>query len=158
MGLFSMARVGNVDIFFVECNGDHRDLHVLTHSFPTRRSSDLTGVATRPVDLETYRRSLAQKNTRSAQVMLPVFQGARGTRTRIAYGEGEDERVLRAIQDALDDGIVSPVIVARRRILKERLPARSDERRVGNECVSKCRSRWSQYHSKNKRTRITRSR
>src|SRR3546814_1544248 len=98
MGLFSMARVGNVDIFFVECNGDHRDLHVLTHSFPTRRSSDLTGVATRPVDLETYRRSLAQKNTRSAQVMLPVFQGARGTRTRIAYGEGEDERVLRAIQ------------------------------------------------------------
>ncbi|WP_067732928.1 NADP-dependent malic enzyme [Novosphingobium naphthalenivorans] len=82
-----------------------------------------TGVATRPVDVETYRRSLAQKNTRSAQVMLPVFQGARGTHTRIAYGEGEDERVLRAIQDALDDGIVSPVIVARRRILKERLPS-----------------------------------
>ncbi|MCJ2188197.1 NADP-dependent malic enzyme [Novosphingobium beihaiensis] len=82
-----------------------------------------TGVATRPVDIETYRRALAQKNTRSAQVMLPVFEGARGTRTRIAYGEGEDERVLRAIQDALDDGIVSPVIVARRRILEERLPA-----------------------------------
>ncbi|MCJ2177193.1 NADP-dependent malic enzyme [Novosphingobium album (ex Hu et al. 2023)] len=82
-----------------------------------------TGVATRPIDIETYRRSLEQKNSRSAQVMLPVFQGARGTRTRIAYGEGEDERVLRAIQDALDDGIASPVIVARRRILKERLPA-----------------------------------
>jgi malate dehydrogenase (oxaloacetate-decarboxylating)(NADP+) len=81
-----------------------------------------TGVARRPRDLETYRRSLAEQNTRSAQLMMPVFEAARGTRTRIAYGEGEDERVLRAIQDALDDGIVSPVIVARRRILNQRLP------------------------------------
>ena len=81
-----------------------------------------TGVARRPLDLDIYRRSLAEQNTRSAQLMMPVFEAARGTRTRIAYGEGEDERVLRAIQDALDDGIVSPVIVARRRILKERLP------------------------------------
>jgi malate dehydrogenase (oxaloacetate-decarboxylating)(NADP+) len=81
-----------------------------------------SGVARRPVDIEAYRRSLAQKNSRSAQVMMPVFEAARGTRTRIAYGEGEDERVLRAIQDALDDGIVRPVIVARRRILKHRLP------------------------------------
>ena len=81
-----------------------------------------SGVARRPLDLEAYRRSLAEQNTRSAQLMMPVFEAARGTRTRIAYGEGEDERVLRAIQDALDDGIVSPVIVARRRILNQRLP------------------------------------
>jgi malate dehydrogenase (oxaloacetate-decarboxylating)(NADP+) len=81
-----------------------------------------SGVATRPLDIESYRRSLAQRNTRSGQLMLPVFEAARGTRTRIAYAEGEDERVLRAIQDALDDGMVQPVIVARRRILKDKLP------------------------------------
>ncbi len=81
-----------------------------------------SGVARRTLDLDAYRRSLAEQNTRSAQLMMPVFEAARGTRTRIAYGEGEDERVLRAIQDALDDGIVSPVIVARRRILHQRLP------------------------------------
>ncbi|HEX7855822.1 MAG TPA: NADP-dependent malic enzyme [Sphingobium sp.] len=81
-----------------------------------------SGVAKRPLDIEAYKRSLAQQNTRSTQLMMPVFEAARHTRTRIAYGEGEDERVLRAIQDALDDGIVQPVIVARRRILAQRLP------------------------------------
>jgi malate dehydrogenase (oxaloacetate-decarboxylating)(NADP+) len=81
-----------------------------------------SGVAKRALDIEAYRRSLAQQNTRSAQLMLPVFEAARGTCRRIAYGEGEDERVLRAIQDGLDEGIVRPVIVARRRILKDKLP------------------------------------
>ena len=81
-----------------------------------------SGAAKRALDIEAYRRSLAQQNTRSAQLMLPVFEAARGTCRRIAYGEGEDERVLRAIQDGLDEGIVRPVIVARRRILKDKLP------------------------------------
>ncbi|WP_150291818.1 NADP-dependent malic enzyme [Sphingobium estronivorans] len=81
-----------------------------------------SGVAKRQLDLDAYKRQLAQQNTRSAQLMLPVFEAARGTRRRIAYGEGEDERVLRAIQDALDEGIVEPVIIARRRILDQKLP------------------------------------
>ncbi|AMK17831.1 MULTISPECIES: NADP-dependent malic enzyme [Sphingobium] len=82
-----------------------------------------SGVAKRSLDIDAYRRSLAQQNTRSGQLMLPVFEAARGTCRRIAYGEGEDERVLRAIQDGLDEGIVRPVVVARRRILKDKLPS-----------------------------------
>jgi malate dehydrogenase (oxaloacetate-decarboxylating)(NADP+) len=81
-----------------------------------------SGVARRPIDIDAYRRGLAQQNARSGQLMMPVFEGARGARARIAYGEGEDERVLRAVQDALDDGIVRPTIVARRRILAEKMP------------------------------------
>ncbi|WP_176595634.1 MULTISPECIES: NADP-dependent malic enzyme [Sphingobium] len=81
-----------------------------------------SGVAKKQLDLEVYKRQLTQQNTRSAQLMLPVFEAARGAQRRIAYGEGEDERVLRAIQDALDEGIVRPVIVARRRILDQKLP------------------------------------
>ncbi|BAI96996.1 malic enzyme [Sphingobium sp. TA15] len=81
-----------------------------------------SGVAKRQLDLEAYKRQLTQQNARSAQLMLPVFEAARGAQRRIAYGEGEDERVLRAIQDALDEGIVRPVIVARRRILEQKLP------------------------------------
>lgn len=82
-----------------------------------------SGVARRTLDIDGYRQSLSRQNTRSAQLMMPVFEAARHSKTRVAYGEGEDERVLRAIQDALDDDIVRPVIIARRRILERRLPA-----------------------------------
>jgi malate dehydrogenase (oxaloacetate-decarboxylating)(NADP+) len=82
-----------------------------------------SGVARKALDIDAYTRSLSQKNSRSGQLMLPVFEAARHSRRRIAYGEGEDERVLRAIRDALDEGIVRPTIIARRRILETKLPA-----------------------------------
>ncbi|WP_420144537.1 NADP-dependent malic enzyme [Sphingobium sp.] len=81
-----------------------------------------SGVAKKTLDLDEYKRSLTHQNTRSGQLMLPVFEAARGSQTRIAYGEGEDERVLRAVRDALDEGIVRPTLVGRRRILEQKLP------------------------------------
>jgi malate dehydrogenase (oxaloacetate-decarboxylating)(NADP+) len=81
-----------------------------------------SGVAKKTLDIAQYARSLAQQNSRSGQLMLPVFQAARGSQRRIAYGEGEDDRVLRAVQDALDERIVRPTIVARRRVLADKLP------------------------------------
>ncbi|MFD1105751.1 NADP-dependent malic enzyme [Sphingobium olei] len=81
-----------------------------------------SGVAKRTLDLDDYKRSLTRQATRSGQLMLPVFEAARGSHCRIAYGEGEDERVLRAISDALDEGIVRPTLIARRRILEQKLP------------------------------------
>ncbi len=81
-----------------------------------------SGVARRALDLDDYKRRLTRQATRSGQLMLPVFEAARGNHCRIAYGEGEDERVLRAIRDALDEGIVRPTLIARRRILEKKLP------------------------------------
>ena len=81
-----------------------------------------SGVAKKTLNLDDYKRSLTHQNTRSGQLMLPVFEAARGSGTRIAYGEGEDDRVLRAIRDALDEGIVRPTIIGRRRILEQKLP------------------------------------
>jgi malate dehydrogenase (oxaloacetate-decarboxylating)(NADP+) len=81
-----------------------------------------SGVAKKTLNLEDYKRSLTRQSTRSGQLMLPVFEAARGSACRIAYGEGEDDRVLRAISDALDEGIVRPIIVGRRRILQQKLP------------------------------------
>ncbi|WP_232492936.1 NADP-dependent malic enzyme [Novosphingobium kaempferiae] len=81
-----------------------------------------SGVATKTLDIAEYKRSLGNMNTRSGQLMLPVYQAARGAMKRVAYGEGEDERVLRAVQDALDEGMVRPTLVGRRRILEQKLP------------------------------------
>ncbi|MCI4589080.1 NADP-dependent malic enzyme [Sphingobium sp. BYY-5] len=81
-----------------------------------------SGVAKKTLDLDEYKRSLTRQATRSGQLMLPVFEAARGSACRIAYGEGEDDRVLRAVRDALDEGIVRPTIVGRRRILEQKLP------------------------------------
>ncbi len=87
------------------------------------RAAIESGVARKQLDIPAYAKELERRNARSSQLMLPVFEAARGTQPRIVYGEGEDERVLRAIQAAIDDGLARPVIVARRRILAERLPA-----------------------------------
>lgn len=86
------------------------------------RAAMESGVAKRSIDLDDYKRRLTRQATRSGQLMLPVFEAARGAHCRIAYGEGEDERVLRAVRDALDEGIVRPTLIARRRILEKRLP------------------------------------
>ncbi|RVT40286.1 NADP-dependent malic enzyme [Sphingobium algorifonticola] len=81
-----------------------------------------TGVARRPIaDIAGYARALERSSWRSGQLMLPVFDAARQSGARIAYAEGEDERVLRAIQTVLDEGLGKPVIVARRRIVEQRM-------------------------------------
>ena len=81
-----------------------------------------SGVARRPIaDIAAYRRTLEQRSWRSSQLMLPIFSAAAAARPRVAYGEGEDERVLRAIQTVLDEGLAQPVIVARRAIVEKRI-------------------------------------
>ncbi|WCT74804.1 NADP-dependent malic enzyme [Sphingomonas naphthae] len=81
-----------------------------------------SGVARRPIaDIAAYRKTLEQRSWRSSQLMMPIFSAASAARPRIAYGEGEDERVLRAIQTVLDEGLAQPVIVARRAIVEQRI-------------------------------------
>ncbi|RIV84132.1 NADP-dependent malic enzyme [Aurantiacibacter xanthus] len=86
------------------------------------RAAIQTGVARRPIaDIEDYRRDIEQRSWRSGHLMLPVFAAARRSCARVAYGEGEDERVMRAIQTVVDEGLARPVIVARRRVIEDRL-------------------------------------
>jgi malate dehydrogenase (oxaloacetate-decarboxylating)(NADP+) len=73
-----------------------------------------SGVATRPIkDIEAYRDSLNEFVYHSGLIMKPVFSQAKQAPKRIVFAEGEDERVLRAIQVIVDEGIARPVVIGR---------------------------------------------
>jgi len=78
-----------------------------------------SGVARRPIDdLAEYQRDLERFVFRSGQLMAPVFEAARKLPRRIVYGEGEDERVLRAAQTLVDEGIARPILLGRRAVIQ----------------------------------------
>jgi malate dehydrogenase (oxaloacetate-decarboxylating)(NADP+) len=81
-----------------------------------------SGVATRPIDdLEAYRQSLTEFVFRSGLVMKPIVDAARSARSRVVYAEGEDRRVLRAAQQAIDDGMAQPILVGRANVIRDRI-------------------------------------
>ncbi|MBX3457989.1 MAG: NADP-dependent malic enzyme [Candidatus Paracaedibacteraceae bacterium] len=81
-----------------------------------------TGVATRPIeDLEAYKHKLQSFIYRSSMVMRPVISQAKANLMRVTFGEGEDERVLRAVQTILDDQICIPILVGRPSVIESRI-------------------------------------
>jgi malate dehydrogenase (oxaloacetate-decarboxylating)(NADP+) len=85
-----------------------------------------SGVATRPIaDLEAYRQSLGRFVYQTGMFMRPVFAAAKAAfdqgQARVVYAEGEDERVLRALQVVLEEGIAKPIVVGRPEVVKMRI-------------------------------------
>jgi malate dehydrogenase (oxaloacetate-decarboxylating)(NADP+) len=86
------------------------------------RAAMASGVAGRPIaDFFAYRRDLERFVFRSGQLMRPVFEAAKKQLKRIVYGEGEDERVLRAVQTIVDDAIAEPILIGRRAVIEARV-------------------------------------
>jgi malate dehydrogenase (oxaloacetate-decarboxylating)(NADP+) len=86
------------------------------------RAAAESGVATRPIDdLDAYRQSLARFVYQTGMVMRPVFAAAKAKPARVIYAEGEDERVLRAVQVALDEGLARPILVGRPAVMQSRV-------------------------------------
>ncbi|HMA89870.1 MAG TPA: NADP-dependent malic enzyme [Burkholderiales bacterium] len=81
-----------------------------------------SGVATRPLaDLDAYRESLTQFVYHSGLIMKPLFSAAKAAPRRVVYAEGEDERVLRAVQVVLDEGLARPLLIGRPAVIERRL-------------------------------------
>ncbi len=82
-----------------------------------------SGVALRPItDMAAYREKLQGFVYASGTVMRPIFAAAKvATRKRVAYCEGEEERVLRACQIVVDEGIARPTLIGRPAIMAERI-------------------------------------
>ena len=81
-----------------------------------------TGVATRPIeDFEQYEEQLNRFVFRSGTIMKPLFGAARMNPKRVIYAEGEDERILRAAQVSIEDGIAIPILIGRPKVVEQRL-------------------------------------
>ncbi|AZY51766.1 NADP-dependent malic enzyme [Bordetella avium] len=91
------------------------------------RAAMAEGVATRPIaDLDAYVEQLQQFVYHSGAFMKPLFATAKrfvreGGRARIVFTEGEDERVLRAVQVIVDEGLAKPILVGRPAVLATRI-------------------------------------
>ncbi len=81
-----------------------------------------SGVATRPIkNFDTYCEQLSGFVFRSGFLMRSVFTAARADPKRVVYAEGEEERVLRAVQVVVDEGLARPILIGRRRVVESRI-------------------------------------
>jgi malate dehydrogenase (oxaloacetate-decarboxylating)(NADP+) len=79
-----------------------------------------SGVATRPIaDMEAYREQLSHFLHQSGLLMKPVFDLARKYPKRLVYAEGEDDRVLHAVQMVVDEGLAQPILIGRRTAIEQ---------------------------------------
>jgi malate dehydrogenase (oxaloacetate-decarboxylating)(NADP+) len=115
-----------------------------------------SGVATRPiVDLDAYRQQLQQFVYQSGTIMKPVYAAARKVpmeRSRVVFAEGEEERVLRAVQILLDEKLARPILVGRPGVIESRIKhfgLRLDLAQltiVNPEHDERYREYWMEYH------------
>lgn len=86
------------------------------------RAAMTSGVATSPItDWDAYLERLDQYVYHSGLIMKPVFAKAKQNPKRIVYAEGEEERVLRAVQAVVDDGLAKPILIGRPGVLAQRI-------------------------------------
>lgn len=123
-----------------------------------------SGVATRPItDMEAYRQKLQAFVYASGTIMKPIFTAARrATKKRVAYAEGEEERVLRAAQIVADEGLARPTLIGRPAVIEERiakfglrLQAGVDYDVVNVEQDDRYRDFWQTYHGMTERKGVT---
>ncbi|MEN9830511.1 MAG: NADP-dependent malic enzyme [Pseudomonadota bacterium] len=123
-----------------------------------------SGVALRPIaDMEAYRERLQNFVYASGTTMKPIYTAAkRGLKKRVAYSEGEEERVLRAAQIVSDEGLARPTLIGRPAVIAERvekfglrLKEGLDYEVVNVEDDHRYRDFWQTYHRMQERKGIT---
>ena len=122
-----------------------------------------SGVAGRPIsDFGAYREKLTHFVYQSGLLMKPVFQAAKKEPKRIVFAEGEDERVLRAVQVVLDEELAVPILIGRPAVLARRieraglrLRAGEDFEVINPESDPRYRAYWTEYYRLTQRKGIS---
>ena len=125
-----------------------------------------SGVASRPIaDMDAYRERLQGLVYASGTVMKPIFTAARrALKKRVAYSEGEEERILRAAQIVVDEGVARPTLIGRPAVIAKRiekfglrLQEGLDYDVVNVEQDDRYRDFWQTYHRMTERKGVTES-
>jgi malate dehydrogenase (oxaloacetate-decarboxylating)(NADP+) len=86
------------------------------------RAAMESGVAKKPIeDFVAYLEKLERTVYRSGFIMKPLMLAAKAAPKRVVYSEGEDERVLRAVQSVIEEGIAKPILIGRRAVVEKRI-------------------------------------
>ena len=127
-----------------------------------------SGVATRPIkDFDAYKDQLQQFVYHSGTLMKPLFAAAKKVaagKKRIVFSEGEDERILRAVQVIVDENIATPILVGRPDVIQRRierfglrLELGVDVTVVNPEKDDRYKDFWQTFHGLTKRQGVTES-
>ncbi len=130
------------------------------------KAAEECGVASRPIqDMQSYIDRLQQFVYHSGTFMKPLFQIAKKApkdRKRIVYAEGEDERVLRAVQVVVDENLATPILVGRPQVLAQRVEKFGlrirpgvDFEVINPEFDPRYRDYWQTYHGMTNRKGVT---
>jgi malate dehydrogenase (oxaloacetate-decarboxylating)(NADP+) len=123
-----------------------------------------SGVATRPIqDFDAYIDRLQEFVYHSGNFMKPIFSAAkRAEKRRIVYAEGEEERVLRAVQGVVDEKLATPILIGRPAVMEQRIEryglrikAGVDFEVVNPESDPRYRDYWETYHRMTDRKGVT---
>ncbi|HQY46724.1 MAG TPA: NADP-dependent malic enzyme [Usitatibacteraceae bacterium] len=129
------------------------------------RAAMESGVATSPMpDLDAYAQRLNEFVYHSGHIMRPIFAAAKAAPKRIVYAEGEDERVLRAVQLVVDDRLARPILVGRPAVLDKRIERFGLRLKAGEhfdivnpEWDPRYRDYWTEYHRLTERRGVSAS-
>ncbi|WBF65272.1 MAG: NADP-dependent malic enzyme [Candidatus Kinetoplastibacterium crithidii] len=99
------------------------DPRLIVHIAPAvAKAAQESGVAKRPIkNLEAYKQKLASYVYHSGQLMLPLFEQAQKDLKRVIYADGENERVLRAVQTIIDEKLAYPILIGRSSVIEMRI-------------------------------------
>jgi malate dehydrogenase (oxaloacetate-decarboxylating)(NADP+) len=122
-----------------------------------------SSIALRPLaDVEAYREKLSQFIHRSSLMMKPVYERARGDRKRVVYAEGEEYKVLRAVQTVIDERLAFPILIGRPDVIQARIDKLGLRMRAGVDFEltninddPRFDDYWRQYHALTERRGVT---
>jgi malate dehydrogenase (oxaloacetate-decarboxylating)(NADP+) len=114
-----------------------------------------SGVASRPIaDMVAYRQQLTEFVYHTGLFMRPVFAAAKKNPARVVFCEGEDERVLSAVQTVIDEGLARPVLIGRPNVVEKRIEkfglrmaAGRDFELVNPDSDSRYKDLWQDYYN-----------